>query len=707
MSHHETHEAHDGATHVPDSPHPSEIPAGHESEASLEGEASHAVGHGHEANPHPLDPLTGEEIAAAREVLVAAGLLGAATRVPMLLPLDPPKADVLAWTPGEPIERAVEVTLLETDTGAVSEVVVSLSRGEVVSHVRLDPAAAPYGQPQYLFEEYERAAEIVKASPLWRAAMERRGLADRAELAFCSPLAPGFTGRADEVGRRIIRSLTFLRDSEDDIAWAHPVEGLIVHVDLVTNEVVRIEDDGDVPVPTGSGRYTPDHVGPARTSLKPIEIVQPEGPSFTVTGSLVEWEGWSLRVGFNAREGLVLNQVSFQGRSVLYRASVPEMVVPYGDTTPTRFWISYFDAGEYLLGKNANALELGCDCLGVIRYLDGHVADDHGHPVRIPNVVCIHEEDYGILWKHTEPGPVGSTVRRSRRFVISYFATIGNYDYGFYWYLYLDGSIQMEAKATGIVFVGAGLPGSENPHAPEIAPGVFAPVHQHLFSARLDVDIDGTDNRLLEIDAARLPMGPLNPFGNAFTWSATPLRTESRAQREADASRARVWEVQSASRTNYVGKPTAYHLLPQPTALLLADPASTVADRATFATKHLWGTRHADDELWPAGRYPNAHEGGAGLPAYTSADRSLDGEDLVLWHTFGLTHIPRPEDWPIMPVDYAGFWFKPYGFLDVNPAMDVPESSQAHALAAGAGAGAGTGAGGGCGCGEGCTCGHH
>ncbi|MFH8251895.1 primary-amine oxidase [Microbacterium sp. B2969] len=646
-----------------------------------------------EAAPrHPLDPLTAGEIARAREILVAAGLLGESMRVPMLLPHEPRKDELAAWTPGSPFERSVDVTLLDAATGAVVEAIVSVTRGEVVERRDIDPSAPPYGQPQYLFEEYDRAAEIVKASPEWQAAMRRRGLQDRIELAFCSPLAPGFTGRADEVGRRVIRSLTFLRDSEDDIPWAHPVEGLIVHIDLVENRVIRIEDEGDVPVPTGSGKYTPDAVGPARTTLKPIEITQPEGPSFRVQGHHVEWEGWSMRIGFNAREGLVLNEVTFGGRSVLHRASVPEMVVPYGDTSPTRFWISYFDAGEYLLGKNANHLELGCDCLGVIRYFDGYVADDHGNPVEIPNVVCMHEEDYGVLWKHTEQGPVGGQVRRSRRLVVSYFSTIGNYDYGFFWYFYLDGSIQLEAKATGIVFVGGGHPGSTNRHAPEIAPGVFAPVHQHLFSARLDVDIDGTDNQLLEIDAARIPMGEDNPFGNAFTWTETPLRSEQEAQRVADTSVARVWEVRSASKTNYIGKPTAYHLIPQPTALLMADPASTVAARAAFATKHLWGTAYDDDERWPSGRYPNAHQGGAGLPAYTSDDRSIDGDDLVLWHTFGLTHIPRPEDWPIMPVDYAGFWFKPYGFLDVNPAMDVPESSQAHAEAKGD-------------CGDDCRCG--
>ncbi|WP_334153091.1 primary-amine oxidase [Microbacterium sp.] len=648
------------------------------------------------AAPHPHDPLTAAEIAAARVVLDTAGLLTDTVRVPMLLPDEPTRDELAAWTAGAPIDRRIDATLLDTATGVATEVIVSITRGEVLRAERVPNDAPPYGQPQYLFEEYERAEAIAKASPEWQEAMHRRGLEAHMALAFCGPLAPGYTGRADEVGRRVIRSLTFLKYDENDSPWAHPVEGLIVHIDLTSNSVIRVEDHGDVPVPEGHGNYSPEVQGEARTTLKPIEITQPEGPSFAVTGSLVEWEGWSMRVDFNAREGLVLHDVTFQDRSVLNRASVPEMVVPYGDTAPGRFWISYFDAGEYLLGKNANHLELGCDCLGVIRYLDGYVADDHGNPVRIPNVICMHEEDDGILWKHTDLAG-RAEVRRSRRFVVSYFSTIGNYDYGFYWYFSLDGSIEVVAKATGIVFAAAGTPGVRQKHATELAPGVFAPVHQHLFCARLDVAIDGDDNRLVEVDAQRVPIGPENPFGNAFTWSETTLATESAAQREADSSVARVWEVQSASRTNRIGRPTAYHLVPEPTALLMADPASSVAARAAFATKHLWATKYEHGQVWPAGRYPNAHQGGAGLPEYTAGDRSIDGEDIVLWHTFGLTHFPRPENWPIMPVDTAGFRFRPNGFLDENPAMDVPESSQAHAGASSAASCCG---------GDACTCGH-
>ncbi|MBN9613490.1 MAG: primary-amine oxidase [Actinobacteria bacterium] len=663
---------------------------------------------------HPLDQLTSDEIAEAKRLLEAAGHVTEHTRVPRMLPVDPAKADLAAWQPGDALDRRIRVTLLERSTGVASEAIVSVSRGEIDSFRVLPNAEAPYGQPQYLFEEYEDAAAIVKASPEWQAAMKRRGLEEHMELAFCSPLAPGFFGREDEVGKRLVRSHTYLRFSEQDSPWAHPIEGLVVHVDLTERRVIRIDDEGDIPVPEQHGNYGLDVQGPARTSLKPIEITQPEGPSFSVDGGLVQWENWKFRVGFTQQEGLVLNQITWrdgdEDRSVAHRASVPEMVVPYGDTSVSRYWISYFDAGEYLLGKNANSLALGCDCLGVIHYFDAFVPDDQGNPVKIPQAICMHEEDYGILWKHTDLEGTPET-RRSRRLVVSYFATIGNYDYGFFWYFYLDGSIQVEAKATGIVFAGAGIPGSEDAHRPEIAPGIFTPVHQHLFCARIDAAIDGEDNTLHEIDAVGIPIGPENPYGNAFTWSDTQLTSEQNAQRIADNLASRTWEVRSAHRKNYVGKPTAYRLIPEGKSLLMAQPESTEHGRPAFATKHLWGTQYDAEQLHPAGFFPNAHAPGAGLPEWTAADRSLDGEDIVLWHTFGPTHIPRTEDWPIMPVDYSGFWFKPHGFMDQNPAMNLPADARSSCGAQDTDArGAHSGAccaDGGCGCcsGENCRCG--
>ena len=348
------------------------------------------------------------------------------------------------------------------------------------------------------------------------------------------------------------------------------------------------------------------------------------------------------------------------------------MVVPYGDPR-FRYWQSYFDTGEYLVGKWANSLELGCDCLGEIAYLDATVTDDFGEPRTIRNAICIHEEDYGILWKHFDIFTGSSASRRQRRLVVSFFSTVGNYDYGFYWYFYLDGTMECEIKLTGALFTAA-HPGGDYPYSTEVAPGLGGPVHQHLFSARLDMTVDGLANAVEEVDVSGAPPGPDNPYGNAIVQHVTRLTTESGAARTANASRGRTWRVLSTEHANRFGRPVAYTLYPEAAPVLLADPSSSVAARAGFATHHLWVTRYDPAERYPAGDFVNQHPGGAGLPAFIAGDRDIDGTDIVLWHTFGPTHVPRPEDWPVMPVARCGFTLKPTGFFGRNPALDVPPS---------------------------------
>ncbi len=369
--------------------------------------------------------------------------------------------------------------------------------------------------------------------------MARRGHHDVAKIRTV-PITAGNYGPPGDDRRRMVRVLVFVQDSEHDLAWAPPIDGVAAYVDLIEKKVFKVTDEFELPVPRESGDYDDENVrGPHRSTLTPVEITQPEGPSFTLDGHALRWQDWSLRVGFDAREGLTLHQVSIAGRPVIYRASIPEMVVPYGDPN-FRYWQAYFDSGEYLVGKWANSLELGCDCLGEIAYLDATVTDDTGHPRAIPNAICIHEEDFGILWKHTDIFNGSAQSRRQRRLVFSYFSTVGNYDYGFYWYFYLDGTIECEIRATGVLFTSA-HPGGEYPHATEVAPGLAAPFHQHLFSARLDMTVDGLANAGEEVDVSGLPIGPDNPHGNAIVQQVTRLAREAQAARRADSARGRTW----------------------------------------------------------------------------------------------------------------------------------------------------------------------
>jgi primary-amine oxidase len=425
------------------------------------------------------------------------------------------------------------------------------------------------------------------------------------------------------------------------------------------------------PIPEADGDYRAGVV-PARDDLRPFSVTQPEGVSFTLDDGEVRWHRWTFVPAVDPQEGLVLHDVRYDGRPVLHRGSCAEMIVPYGEPDAMHNWRTYFDAGEYGLGACLNPLELGCDCLGEITYLDAHISDHAGRPRRIANAICLHEEDAGVLWKHTDHATGHVETRRGRRFVVNSMATVGNYEYAFRWFLNLDGSLEVEVQLHGIVSTTAVSDGRPPAGSNVIDHGLAAPHHQHMFCFRLDLDVDGPANTLHEVESERIPTGPENPVGNAFRPRVVPLRTEGAARRDADEATSRTWTVASRERRNGLGHPTAYRLVPgHGTARLLAQPGSSVDARAGFARHTLWATPYDADERFPAGAYPYQHADPGGLPTW-SRDRPLEGEDIVLWYTVGVTHFVRPEDWPIMPMTKAGFALQPVGFFDRNPTLDIP-----------------------------------
>ena len=623
---------------------------------------------------HPLEMVTGEEIQRAAAIVRGDGRFETDMAFAHLRLHEPAKDALARRAGGADLEREIEALLIPRDRLEAIEVVVSVTSGVVRSWTVRDGM-----RPALLFGEAFAAITGVRANEGWQAAVRRRGIEDF-DLVQIDPWPAGSFGSEHEDGRRISRCIFYLRESKTDNGYARPIEGLIVYFDMGAHEVLEVVDMGVTPFPPLRGSYLPEDVGPMRTDLRPIEITQPEGASFTVDGNLVQWQKWSLRVGFDPYEGLTLHDIAYRDgdrdRPVMHRASISEMVVPYGDPSPMHGWKNAFDAGEWGLGRMANSLTLGCDCLGVIHYFDAVLATEEGEPYTVEHAICMHEEDYGILWKHQDMHGGTTETRRSRRLVVSFIATVGNYEYGFYWYFYLDGNIQLEVKLTGIVSPMAVAPGETPEFANLIAPGLAAPNHQHLFSARLDLDVDGPTNRVYEVEAEPAPVGPDNPWANAFRQRTTLLGTELAAQRDVNPSVARSWKVVNPDRTNHVGAPVGYKLVPtMSTPTMHAAPDSSVGRRAGFARHNLWVTPYAPDERRAAGDYPNQHEGGDGLPAWTAADRSVTDTDVVLWYTFGVTHFVRPEDWPVMPVEYTGFLLSPMGFFDRNPALDVPPTS--------------------------------
>ena len=621
---------------------------------------------------HPLDPLTAVEIERAKAILLAQRSLGDRVRFESILLNEPPKEVVLGFKRGDAISREAFIVLFDNDTGATHEAIVTLNEGNVESWQHI-----PDVQPRITLDEFYECEIAVKESPEFRAALKRRGITD-VDLVMVDPWSAGNFGVEDEKGVRLSYARCWVRSSPTDNGYARPVEGVIPVVDLNNMKVLRVEDHGVVPLPPNPGNYTPEFVKEFRNDLKPLDIVQPEGPSFQVEGNEVSWQKWSFRVGFNGREGLVLHTIGYeeQGRKrpIIYRASLGDMVVPYGDPSPHNFRKNAFDVGEYGIGNLTNSLTLGCDCLGEIHYFDAVLNDSHGEVMNIPNAVCLHEEDFGILWKHVDWRTGQTEVRRSRRLVVSFVATVGNYEYGFFWYFYQDGSIEYQVKLTGIINNAAVVPGEDSKYAKLVAPQVAAHIHQHIFCVRLDMSVDGMKNSVYEVNTKAEPQGPENPQWNAFFTESTLLATESEAQRIVDPLAGRYWLITNPSMHNQLGQPVAYKVAPGENILPFAHPEASVSKRAGFMRKHLWVTPYSPEEMGAAGPYPNQHPGGAGLPEWTKANRKVENTDIVVWYTFGTNHVPRPEDWPVMPVAYTGFSLKPVGFFDQNPALDVPPS---------------------------------
>ncbi len=619
---------------------------------------------------HPLEPLTIAEVEAAVAIVRREQNVGNQFRFPCVTLHEPLKAEVLSFQPGDAIERQAFLILLDNATGKTYEAIVSLTQQQCVSWVHI-----PNVQPNIMPDELVECEAAVKAHPEFLKAIAQRGITDL-DLVVVDPWAIGSFGFEDEKGIRLSRCLCYLRATPNGNFYARPIDGLVPVVDLNTMQVLHIEDLGVVPVPPEPSEYGAKFVSEVRQDIKPLYITQPQGTSFQVDGHHIRWQKWDLRIGFTPREGLVLYQVGYEDqgklRPILYRASMAEMVVPYGDPRVQHFRKNAFDLGEHGVGVLANSLTLGCDCVGDIHYFDGVLTNSRGEVSVTKNAICLHEEDYGILWKHTDWRIDAVEVRRSRRLVLSFIATVDNYEYGFFWYFYQDGTIQYEIKLTGILLCGAL---SDFPKfGTVVAPELNAINHQHFFGMRLDFDIDGVNNSVYEVNSEAEPMGETNPYGNAFFAKSELFATERSAQRIVNPLSARYWKVVNPHTHNCLGQPVGYKIIPGENVLPFAHPDSPILKRARFMTKHLWVTPYEASERYPAGDYPNQHSGGEGLPKWTAGDRPIVDTDVVVWYVFGHHHIPRPEDHPVMPTAYSGFMLKPVGFFTANPALDVPPS---------------------------------
>jgi primary-amine oxidase len=626
--------------------------------------------------PHPLDPLSAAEIRAAAAAVRRERAPSDGWRFAGIDLREPDKAQLAGR---QPPPRIVDIVGFDRADGRGYQGTVSLDADRVLTWEALEPGQ----QPSMTVADYHECDEVLRRHPRMIEALARRGVTDM-ELVLIDVWAYGAAVAPPRyAGRRIGWADVWHRSTPGGNPYANALAGLHPVVDLNTMELLELEDDPPDHVPDVMGEYAPELVPGLRLrdDLSPLQIRQPDGPSFTLDGNQLRWQKWSLRLGFNHREGLVLHQVGYEDdgrvRPVAHRLSFAEMVVPYRDPSPDHYRRTAFDIGEWGLGHMTTSLALGCDCLGEIAYLDATLFDAMGEPVLIENAICIHEEDDGVLFKHVDH-VLGADTRRMRRLVISFHATVANYEYLVYWRLHQDGAIQCEVRATGIMIT-TPYAGEPPPYGTKVDSDTYAPFHQHFIIARLDLDVDGAEgNTVLCTESEPLPVSSENPHGLAMVQRAVPLRRESDGVQDYDWHRQRSWKVISERSRNRLGTPTAYKLEPGAAIPAMLPSDSPVLRRARAIEHNLWVTPYDPDERWPCGEFPNLSLDDTGLPVWTARDRPIQDADVVLWYVFGINHITRPEDWPVMPVDVVSFWLKPIGFFDRNPALDVPPQPGHH-----------------------------
>ncbi|KAF9072114.1 peroxisomal copper amine oxidase [Rhodocollybia butyracea] len=672
--------------------------------------------------------------------------------------LPPPKKAVLAYlgiplAPGEkpelPIKiiRKAEVDFLDVVNGFSYNVILSLHTTDKWSVDTCEKL--PEGvQPQISVEELFECEEVIKADKKVQELAAAVGVLP--EQIFCDGWSIGYDERFPQK-KRIQQALIFARFSEHDNLYAHPLDFVAIvdtghkevlqidfppHYKATTNgpvlsvpktqmpplsdpeESLKMSNRDRIPPPRKAFDFLPDLMaetaevlGPAgekpkekkpfklRDDIKPLHIVQPEGVSFKMDGNELEWQNWKMHIAFNHREGLVLSTITYNDhgelRPIIYRLSLVEMVVPYGAPEyphPRKF---AFDSGEYGMGTMANELSLGCDCVGQIHYLPGSYVSHSGAAVVIKNVICIHEEDSGVLWKHTDYRPGGrSQTTRRRRLVVSMVCTLANYEYIWNYHFYQDGSIEIDIRLSGILQVYVQQPGEPSPFGTTVAPGVNAHYHQHVFSFRVDPMIDGINNSVVEQDIVPLQgdksaTGEDNNFaGNAFTIAETILEKET--ARAYDFAKERRWRITNSARKHYAsGKDVGYSLsLKEGITPMMARADGWAVRRAGFTRYPMWVVKDVEGpkggRMWPAGKYvPQTREQQEdSVESWVEGGLDVKDEDILVYMTVGTTHIPRPEDWPVMPVEHMSIAIKPTSFFDQNPSMDVPGTRDGRSVSA-------------------------
>lgn len=631
-----------------------------------------------ESAAHPLNGLTSQEISQTFEAISKSEYAYPNMRFSEIKLKDPEKDqvwDVFINHKELTQDRVAEFTLLKGKS--VIEGAVDLKTQNVTQWKVLENTHG-----MVLYDDMVAVQEIITKDKNYKKALAKRGVKDVSKV-VTTPLTVGYFGGKDGLGQElnVLKVVSYL-DTGDGNYWAHPIENLVAVVDLDQKKIVKLEEGAIIPVPMSPNSIANKN---DKSQIKPLNIVEPEGKNFSITGQTVHWGPWCFHVGLDSRVGLKVSTVTYKDkgekRKVMYEGNLGGMVVPYGDPDMGWYFKSYLDSGEYGMGTLTSSIEKGIDAPDNAVLLDAVIADYTGQPRVIPNAIAIFERYAGPEFKHQEMNQPNISSER-RELVVRWISTVGNYDYIFDWVFNNNGIIGINAGATGIEAVkGVKARTMHDATAKEdtrygtlIDHNIVGTTHQHIYNFRLDMDVDGGNNSFMELDPVVAKNTRGGPRSSAMEVKERTVATEQEAAQKFDPSTIRL--ISNANKENRMGNPVSYQMIPfaggtHP----IAKGANFAPDewlfkRLSFMDKQIWVTKRDQNEQFPEGKYSNRSVKDTGLGEFVANNDNIENKDLVVWMTTGTTHVARAEEWPIMPTEWVYTMLKPWNFFDSTPTLN-------------------------------------
>ncbi len=636
---------------------------------------------------HPLNPLSPAEIEEVVKVIKKAGKYKESLRFTEISISMPEKNTVWSWVlngnKSKDLIRKAEFIAL--DGKQVIEGEVNLSTKELVSWEKINDVHG-----MIILDDFSVAQQAIESSEEYAKALEKRGIYDVKKV-VATPLTVGYFEGEDglEQDLRLLKVVAYL-DTGDGNFWAHPVENLVAVVDLEKKKVIKVEDGGVIPVPMQFNAYDGrEYVD--KQGVKPLNITEPKGKNYSISGNHISWNNWDFHLRLDTRVGPILSTMTYndQGkkRRVMYEGSLGGMIVPYGDPDVGWYFKAYLDSGDYGMGALTSSLVKGTDVPENAMLLDATIADNEGNPYTIPHAIAVFERYAGPEYRHDDlvTFTQGNDSRERRELVIRWVSTIGNYDYIFDWILLQNGTIKIDIGASGIEAVKGVLSKTMHDETAEkdtrygtlIDHNIVGTTHQHIYNFRLDMDVDGENNSLMEINPIVAPNPDGGPRKSVMITEQRMVQTEQESIQKFDPSTIRL--ITNTNKENKVGNPVSYQIIPfaggtHPIAKgVLFSEDEWLFKRAHFMDKQIWVTTYDPNERYPEGKYPNRSKTDTGLKQFASDNESIENTDIVVWITTGATHVARAEEWPMMPTEWVHAMLKPWNFFDRTPTLNLPK----------------------------------